>query len=70
MQSLDFVLGLVGGFAAIIAGTLGIVFGDYEDFRFKNTLIRHAYNQVAEQGSDNITGPKSAKNAIIRSVNS
>ena len=68
VDSLDVLLGLVGGFASIVAGAMQLILGDYEDFRFKNSLIRHTYRTVPQRDSDGIDGAKTAKNAIIKSV--
>ena len=34
INSLDLILGLVGGFTSIIWGTLGMILAPYEDFKF------------------------------------
>lgn len=43
VQSLDIVLGLVGGLSSILWGTLYLVFGGYEQFKLQNSLIGHVY---------------------------
>ena len=43
VDSLDLVLGLVGGLAGVIWPVLEIVFGGYESFRFENSLIGSVY---------------------------
>ena len=43
INSLDLVLGLVGGFSSIVLVTMQIVLGGFENFRLQNTLIRHFY---------------------------
>ena len=43
IQSLDIVLGLVGGLSSIIWGCLFLVFGGYETFKLENSLIGTVY---------------------------
>ena len=43
IQSLDAVLGLVGGFVGLIWGTLSFFLGGYETFKLHNSLISAIY---------------------------
>ena len=43
INSLDIVLGLVGGLAGVIWPMLAMVFGGYETFKFENSLIGSIY---------------------------
>ena len=51
IQSLDVVLGLVGGFVSIIWGALNILFSEYEYFKLQNSLISAVY-PTSPQGRD------------------
>lgn len=51
VQSLDLVLGLVGGFVSLIWGTLNIVLGGYQAFKLENSLIGAVY-PTSPQGRD------------------
>lgn len=52
VDSLDIVLGLVGGFVGLIWGTLEIIFGGYESFRLQNSLIGAVYPTSPQGRSD------------------
>ena len=43
MQSLDTVLGVVGGFVGLIWSSLNLVLGGYEAFKLENSLIGAIY---------------------------
>ena len=43
INSLDLVLGLVGGLAGVVYPALFLVFGGYENFKFENSLISAIY---------------------------
>ena len=44
VQSLDIVLGLIGGFVGLIWGLLGYSLGGYESFKFSTALISEIYS--------------------------
>lgn len=44
IDSLDIILGLVGGFTSIIWSLLGFIMAPYEQFRYHVTLIRSLYS--------------------------
>ena len=43
INSLDLVLGLVGGLAGVVYPALYLAFGGYENFKFENSLISAIY---------------------------
>ena len=43
IQSIDIILGLVGGVSGIIWAALGLIIGPYEDFKFNNSVIGMIY---------------------------
>lgn len=43
IQSIDIILGLVGGVSGIIWAALGLLIAPYEDFKFNNSLIGMIY---------------------------
>ena len=43
IMSLDLVMGLVGGLAGIMWATLDLIIGNYESFRYENSLIGSIY---------------------------
>ena len=43
IDSLDVVLGLVGGFTSLLWTALSILLGGYETFKFENSLIGAVY---------------------------
>ena len=42
-ESLDIVLGLVGGLAGVVWAILSYLLGDYEQFKYENSLIGKIY---------------------------
>ena len=42
-NSLDLILGLVGGFTAMIWATLAFFLVSYEEFKFQNSLVGSIY---------------------------
>lgn len=71
VDSLDIVLGLVGGLSGIIWGTLFIIFGSYESFKFENSLIGGVYPTSPSAGDDDDGPPASeqeAKKAMMQNV--
>lgn len=73
IASLDLVLGLVGGFAAICWGTLGLILNPYESFKFENSLIGSVFPTSAgggEHGDLDIvpTDEQEAKAQMVASV--
>ena len=70
-------LGVVGGLSGIIWGTLALIFGGYESFKFENSLIGAVYPTSPQDfGSDNLDGghddapqtERKAKHAMMRTV--
>ena len=53
VQSLDLVLGLVGGFSSIVWAALLIIFGHYEEFKLNNSVIRTIYSTRPHNNNDN-----------------
>ena len=43
MQSLDIVLGLVGGVSGVVWSVLAYSLGDYEQFKYENSLVGSIY---------------------------
>ena len=75
VDSLDIVLGLVGGLSGIVWGTLFLVFGGYESFKFENSLIGGIYpTSPGAAGHDDDGGDgtpvseRRAKKAMMQSV--
>ena len=72
INSLDIVLGLVGGLAGVIWPMLAMVFGGYETFKFENSLIGSIYPTSSQDfDPDTAVGSEStyeARNAMLRTV--
>ena len=73
IDSLDQVLGLVGGLASIIWGVLALIFGHYESFRFENSLISSIYPTSPQDfsdvdGSGTHSDERKAKLAMMQTV--
>lgn len=72
INSLDLVLGLVGGLAGVVYPALFLVFGGYENFKFENSLISSIYPTSPQDFvSDADTSPESerkAKAAMMKTV--
>jgi len=60
INSLDLVLGLVGGLSGIVWGFLLLVFGGYESFKLENSLIGSVYPTSPQ---DDVVGPESERKA-------
>ena len=69
VDSLDLVLGLVGGLSGIIWGALSLALGGYEAFKFENSLIGSVY-PTSPQDPDDSRAPDEmkAKQAMMRTV--
>ena len=52
INSLDLILGLVGGFTSIIWAFLGLIIAPYEDFKFQNSLIGSIYPTSPQRDED------------------
>jgi len=52
VNSLDLILGLVGGITAIIWSFLGIIIGPYEDFKFQNSVAGSIYPTSPQKDED------------------
>ena len=52
INSLDIVLGLVGGLAGIVWGLMALVFGPYEAFKLENSMISAVYPTAPDMHSD------------------
>ena len=76
VQSLDIVLGLVGGLSSIVWGFLAIIFGDYETFKLQNSLIGAIYplsppkksNAEDEDDVQPVTEAGEAKLSLVRTA--
>ena len=83
MQSLDIVLGTVGGFSSLVWALLFFFFGGYEDFKLQNSLISSIYptspteetqDRGIDDGSDSdgdrprYESEQEAKRAMYRSI--
>mmetsp|Transcript_1272 Transcript_1272/g.1708 ORF Transcript_1272/g.1708 Transcript_1272/m.1708 type:complete len:223 (-) Transcript_1272:408-1076(-) len=73
--SLDNVLGLVGGLSGIIWAVLAMCLGDYETFKFENSLIGAVYPtapQTDSHGNDDFDdgpeGEQDAKHTLMATV--
>ena len=74
-ESLDLVLGLVGGLAGVVWSVLNYLLGDYEQFKYENSLIGKIYptSPKVHDESDDVDGNKisderQAKDAMLRIV--
>ena len=61
IQSLDIVLGIVGGFTGLLWSAISTLLGGYESFKFQNTLIGALYRTSPAQTSK----PKNEQEARI-----
>ena len=52
MQSLDIVLGLVGGLSGIIWSVLALILGTYETFKLENSLIGAVFPTSPDMDQD------------------
>ena len=73
IYSLDYILGVVGGLASIVWGTLLILFGSYESFKLENSLISKIYetrpqSAADDDSSDDYDDEQKAKLAMIENV--
>ena len=72
VNSLDLVLGLVGGLAGVVYPALFFIFGGYENFKFENSLISAIYPTSPQDFvSDADASPESerkAKAAMMKTV--
>ena len=59
-------LGLVGGFSAIIWASLSFVLGGYELFKLENSLIRAVYPTSPESARANFSNGKSEINDELK----
>ena len=56
VESIDLVLGLVGGFSGILWSMLAMLFGGYETFKLENSLIGSVYPTSPGGGDDKTSG--------------
>ena len=78
IDSLDIVLGVVGGFSGVVWSFLALIFGGYETFKFENSLIGAVYPTSPQDmpswddGADDEGGAglkeQNAKRAMMRTV--
>ena len=62
INSLDLVLGLVGGLSSIIWGFLLLIFGNYESFKLENSIIGQIYETRPKiEEDDDIDDEEEAK---------
>jgi len=52
INSLDLILGLVGGFTSVIWAILGLIIQPYEDFKFNNSLVGSIYPTSPQRDED------------------
>jgi hypothetical protein len=52
INSLDLILGLVGGFTSIIWSFLGLLIAPYEDFKFQNSVAGNIYPTSPQKDED------------------
>lgn len=43
IESIDMVLGVVGGFQGLVWGLMTLVIGGYQSFKYENSIIRSLY---------------------------
>ena len=70
INSLDLILGLVGGFTSIIFSFLAMIIAPYEDFKFNNSLIGSVYPTSPQRDEDEppIDNRKEAHQALEGTV--
>lgn len=73
IQSLDIVLGLVGGLSSILWGFLFFLLGGYEQFKLSNSLIGYVYpiSPTGGPGGEFNSEPENeneAKHSMMRSI--
>ena len=56
MDSLDLILGLLGGYSAILWGVVAYSLGGYESFKFNNSIIGAIYSASPGGGEDDPAG--------------
>ena len=52
IQSIDLILGLVGGISAIAWGAIGMFLASYQDFKFQHNLIGSMYATAPQKNED------------------
>ena len=74
-ESLDLVLGLVGGLAGVVWSTLGYLLGDYEQFKYENSLIGKIYptspkvqDDEGDDDGNKLSDESEAKDTMLRIV--
>ena len=70
ISSLDLILGLVGGFTAIIWSSLAFAIGPYEEFKFNNSVVGSIYPTSPQRDEDEppIDNSKDANEALEGTV--
>ena len=68
VESLDIVLGLVGGFAGICWSTLSYMLADYQDFRYENSLIGSIFPTSPSEAEHVPSGESEAVQQMIGTV--
>ena len=75
MQSLDIVLGLVGGVSGVVWALLSYALGDYEQFKYENSLVGSIYPTSPFGGKDSdesaaqiVESEREAKTKMMRTV--
>ena len=68
LNSLDNVLGLVGGFTGLLWSVLSFVMGSFETFRLENQLIGSAYSIAPAQGEETPRSEKQANHTMMSAV--
>jgi len=73
IESIDIVLGLVGGFSGILWSVLAMLFGGYETFKLENSLIGAVYptapsSQGGDDGDEAFEGEQMARESLMKVV--
>lgn len=71
INSLDLVLGVIGGLSGIVWATLAMVFGGYESFKYQNSLIGAVYPTapyMKKLSRDVNDGSSKAKQQLMQTV--
>ena len=63
INSLDLVLGLVGGLSGMIWAILSFIFSRYESFKLNNSLVGHVYPMAPSDKDHNDSLPEAETNA-------
>lgn len=56
VQTVDLMLGVIGGFAALVWSTAGVIIGSYQEFRMETSLLQYFYTTDPNVTDEAISG--------------